>query len=139
MLASMAPAGSANSQEGGTNPGPGRGIWHPINPATALRTLRPTLGFLSETRDVYEPSSSMPMATHPAHNCMPTHELAETPARLGSLCHLPVVTLHEYHCPSTGLCSRAPGFQSALREADRGQAVRGRLPCLTPTSSLPRA
>lgn len=36
----------------------------------------------------------------------------------------------EYHCPSTGLCSQAPGFQSALWVADRGQAGWGRLPCL---------
>lgn len=76
------------------NPGPGRGIWHPINPVTALRTLKLTLGFLSETRGVYEPSPSMPMAAHPARNCMPTLELAQSPARLGSLRHLPVVTLH---------------------------------------------
>lgn len=78
----------------GKNPGPGRGIWQPINPVTALRTLKPTLGFLSETRDVYEPPSPIPMATHPARDCVPTHELAETSARLRSLCHLPVVTLH---------------------------------------------
>lgn len=86
------------------------------------------------------PSHAMPMATYPACNCMPAQELAETPARLNSLSATCLLSLFiEYHCPSTGLCSQAPGFQSAFWEADRGQACRGRPPCLTPTNSLPRA
>lgn len=72
----------------------GRGRWHLFNPVTALRTLKPTLGFLSETRAAHKPSSSVPMAIHPARDAMPTHELAETLPLLGSRCHLPVVTLH---------------------------------------------
>lgn len=72
----------------------GRGRWHLISSVTVLRTLKPTLGFLSETRAAHEPSSPMPMAIHPACDAMPTHELAETPPPLDSFCHLPVVTLH---------------------------------------------
>lgn len=45
-----------------------------------LRTLQPTLGFLSDTRAAHEPSSPPPMATHPALGALPAHELAETPA-----------------------------------------------------------
>ena len=80
--------------EGGRTRCQGRGRWHLVSLVTALRTLKPTLGQLSETRAAHEPSSPMLMATQPACNAMPTHELAETPPQLDSLCHLPVVTLH---------------------------------------------
>lgn len=79
---------------GGRTQCQGRGRWCLISPITALRTLKPSLGFFSETRAAHESSSPMPMATHPAHNGMPTHELAATLSRLNSLYHLPVVALH---------------------------------------------
>lgn len=123
--------------------GQGWGLWHPIKPVTALRTLKPTLGFLSETRVVYEPSSSRPMPcpwqiTQLATACQPmSWQRCQQGSTPSATCLLSLFI--EYHCPSTGLCSQAPGFQSAFWEADRGQAGRGRLPCLTLTSSLPRA
>lgn len=80
--------------EGGGTRCQGRGRWHLVSLVTALRTLKPTLGYLSETRAAHKPSSPMLMATHPACNAMPTHELAETQPQFDSLCHLPVVTLH---------------------------------------------
>lgn len=144
MLASMAPTGSVNSQEGERTQGQGRGIWHPINPATARRTLKPTFGFLSETRVVSEPSSSIPCHAHGNSPSLQLHaspgagrDTSKAQLSLSATCLLSLFI--EYHCPSTGLCSQAPGFQSAFWEADRGQACRGRPPCLTPTNSLPRA
>lgn len=73
-------------------PGAGQMASHP--PVTALRILKPALGFLSETRAAHEPSSPMPMAIYPACDAMPTHKLGEMLPQLDSLCHLPVVTLH---------------------------------------------
>lgn len=103
----------------------GRGRRHVIGPAAALRTLPPTLGFLTDTRAAHEPSSPMSMATHrPAVPCQPTswqrHYRGEIPS---ATCPLSLSVDH--HCPCTGLQSQAPGFQSALWEADRGWAGLG--------------
>lgn len=72
---------------------PGEGQMASHQPVTALRSLKPTLGFPSETE---LPTSLHPLcpwqSTQPAMPCQPMSW--ETLPRLDSLCHLPVVTLH---------------------------------------------
>lgn len=118
---------------------PGEGQMASHQPVTALKTLKPTLGFPSEAE---LPTSLHPpcpwQSTQPAMPCQPMswerHCHGSTPS---ATC---LLSLFIEHCwPSTGLRSQAPRFQSALREDDGRRAGLGRPPFLTPTSSLPKA
>lgn len=59
------------------------------------------------------PSHAMPMATHPACNCMPAQELAETPARLNSL-SLPPACCHS----SLNIIALPQGFAPRLQASN---------------------
>lgn len=124
-------AGSSSSREVEESmPGVGQMASH--RPATGLRTLQPTLSFLSDTRAAHEPSSP------PAHGNPPGPWCPASPQAGRDSCSvIPSATCWlslfiEHRCPSMGLRSQAPGFQSALWEADRGRAGPGE-------ASLPRS
>lgn len=123
---------------GGRTQDQGRGIWHPINPATAQKILRPTLGFLSETRVVYDPSSSIPCH---ARSNSPSLQLHASPgagrdaskARLSlppACCHssLNIIALPQGFAPRL----QASNLLSGRLTEDR-QAGGGRPALLLPT------
>lgn len=127
-------------QSGGGRTQPARGgtRWLLIGPAMGLGTLQPLLLASSLIQGLpMSLHSPPPMATH-SPRFPASHELAGA-LRCDPLCHLPVVLFIEHHCPSTGLCFQAPGFQSALWEADRGWAGPGEASLPHSASSLPRA
>lgn len=131
-------AGSSSSREAEESvPGVGQMASH--RPATGLRTLQPTLGFLSDTRAAHEPSSPLPMATHPALGALPAQKLAETPAVRSPL---PPAGCHSSLSIAALPWGCAPRLQASnllsgrLTEDGQGQ---GRPPYLAPASSLPRA
>lgn len=138
MPVSLAPQG-APAVGRWKNPCQGWGRWLLIGPAMGLRTLQPTLGFLSDTKAAHEPSSPPPMATHPALGALPAHELAEAPAVRSPLppagCHssLSIAALPRGCAPRLQASNLLSG---RLTEDGQGQ---GRPPYLTPASSLPRA
>lgn len=95
------------------------GRWHLISPVTVLRTS--DLLLASSLKQELPTSLHPPcpwQSTQPSMPCQPMNwERLYHGSIPSATCLLPLFI--ECHWPATGLCSQAPGFQSALWEADR--------------------